>query len=125
MSFWKTAFDVVDAVSRAADGYERGRQLGNLLLADEGTTGRLHEGESQLLPVMLPIYSGYVFRLTQPLFTDFDLAVFDQEGHPVASDTSDNAISSVAIRGSGLVFIAVHAHRGFGEFSLSLTRVRE
>lgn len=127
MRIWRDTLDVALALADAArHGPEKaaeGSEIAAQLLGDFGFSGTLANGAHVVLPVTIPETGRFVVQLVQPPECDFDVAVFDAAGKPLAADASAHNPSAVSLAGPGLHFVAVVAHRGAGAFNLTLVRL--
>lgn len=127
MNAWRETLDVALALADAArnsnEQEARGAEIAAQALDDFGYSGTLTAGAHIVLPVRLPVLGRYLLQLVQPAGCDFDLALFDAVGKPLAADASAHNPSAVSFAGAGLHFVAVVAHRGEGEFNLTLIRL--
>ena len=120
MGFWENAKSVMEVIRDGMEAYDHGQRMANVILGDIAVEGRLQlPGVSEVVPIVIPRHGTYLFTLTQPLLTDFDLAILNSQGEVVAADTSMLNPSQVIVEGQGMCFAVVHAAAGYGDYTLS------
>ncbi len=123
MGFMDNVAAALQIAVAAIENYERGQQIANLVLGDQGVIGSLEAtGRVDVYTITLSPRGNYQFQLTQPVFANFDLYVLDGQGRLIASDESQDNPSVVQVSGSGQCVVAVKSDRGIGRYSLAVTR---
>lgn len=83
-----------------------------------------HGGDSDIFTVTLRGGRRYKITLSGPSGTDFDLYLYDENGHRVASSTGNGSSETVYITPAwtGRFYIKVLSYRGSGSFTVRLYR---